>query len=565
MKKNITFLLCTIIIIFISGGYLAMANDEVELQSFIDNHVKLIAPLQKQAALAYYDATQFGKSEDYDRYADLSLAISLIYSNSEDFKKLQNFKSRNKIRDPLLKRQLDLLYNGYLGNQLDSSILEEMTKKSTEVEELFNTFSYSIDGRSVNNNEINKILKEERDPLILEKAWKAQKRVGKAVADKLVELIKIRNKAAQSLGFKNYYIMSLTLSEQNPDWVAYLFDNLYKMTEESYNNAKSEIDSNLRNIYGVKDKNLAPWFYQDPFFQSAPDIYECNREKYIENESVLELTKYFYSSLGLYTADILAKSEPLYPQPGKNPHAYTINIDNNGDVRVFLNLENDIYWLETSLHELGHALYYKYQDFDKLPYLLRGVPHIFVTEAVAMFFERQPKKAIWWKDVLNIDEEEYDKLDNCLKNMLSIDQLVFARWDMVMTEFERKLYENPDQDLNNLWWQIVEKYQHVKKTENWNNPDWAAKIHFTSSPCYYHNYLLGELLASQVGYFSKVKILNKTPDEDVSYFGQIDFGNWIKNDYFNLGGMYRWDEFIKRVTGEELNPKYFVDDFVGVR
>jgi len=89
-----------------------------------------------------------------------------------------------------------------------------------------------------------------------------------------------------------------------------------------------------------------------------------------------------------------------------------------------LNVENDIYWLETSLHELGHALYYKYQDFEKIPYLLRGVPHIFVTEAVAMFFERQPKKAIWWKDVVNISNNEYIQLDNCLKNMLSIDQLV---------------------------------------------------------------------------------------------------------------------------------------------
>jgi peptidyl-dipeptidase A len=541
---------------------MAIANDETDLQQFINNHVKLIAPLQKQVALAYYNATQYGKSEDYDRYADISLALSLIYSNKEDFKRLQNFKSRNQIKDPMLKRQLDLLYNAYLGNQLDPALLEEMTTKSTEVEETFNTFSYSIDGRTVNNNELNKILREERDPVLLEKAWKAQKMVGKAVANDLIELIKLRNKAAQSLGFKNYYMMSLSLSEQNPDWISYQFDNLYKMTENSFKQAKSEIDNQLRNIYGISDETLSPWFYQDPFFQSAPDIYECNREKYIGNESVLELAKYFYSSLGLYTADILAKSEPLYPQPNKNPHAYTINIDNNGDVRVFLNLENDIYWLETSLHELGHALYYKYQDFEKLPYLLRGVPHIFVTEAVAMFFERQPKKAIWWKDILSISDDEYIHLDNCLKNMLSLDQLVFARWDMVMTEFERKLYENPDQDLNNLWWSIVEKYQGLKKPTNWNNPDWAAKIHFTSSPCYYHNYLLGELLASQIGYYSKTKILNKNDDENISYFGQINFGNWIKNEYFGLGGLYRWDEFIKIVTGEDLNPQYFANDFV---
>ncbi len=29
-------------------------------------------------------------------------------------------------------------------------------------------------------------------------------------------------------------------------------------------------------------------------------------------------------------------------------------------------------------------------------------------------------------------------------------------------------------------------------------PDWAAKIHMTGAPVYYHNYLLGELIASQL-------------------------------------------------------------------
>jgi hypothetical protein len=84
--------------------------DERDLQKFIDSHVKLITPLQKQAQLAYWEATQWGKREDYDRYADLSLAISLIHSNKDDFAKLQGFKQKGNIKDPLLGRQLELLY-----------------------------------------------------------------------------------------------------------------------------------------------------------------------------------------------------------------------------------------------------------------------------------------------------------------------------------------------------------------------------------------------------------------------------------------------------------------------
>jgi len=36
--------------------------------------------------------------------------------------------------------------------------------------------------------------------------------------------------------------------------------------------------------------------------------------------------------------------------------------------------------------------------------------------------------------------------------------LIFSRWCQVMLRFEKAMYENPGQDLNNLWWETVEKY-----------------------------------------------------------------------------------------------------------
>lgn len=69
-----------------------------------------------------------------------------------------------------------------------------------------------------------------------------------------------------------------------------------------------------------------------------------------------------------------------------------------------------------------------------------------------------------------------------------------------MYRFEQQMYQNPDQDLNALWRDLVEKYQMIKRPANRNEPDRATKIHIATSPCYYHNYLLGELLASQLYY-----------------------------------------------------------------
>ena len=53
--------------------------------------------------------------------------------------------------------------------------------------------------------------------------------------------------------------------------------------------------------------------------------------------------------------------------------------------------------------------------------------------------------------------------------------LVFSRYCQVMFRFEKSMYENPDQDLNKLWWDLVEKYQEIKRPEGRNEPDFASK------------------------------------------------------------------------------------------
>jgi len=71
--------------------------------------------LNKQAALSYFEATQTGKKEAYDRYADLSLVERLIYADPEAFGRIKALKDTGKVQDPILARQLTLLYKRLLG------------------------------------------------------------------------------------------------------------------------------------------------------------------------------------------------------------------------------------------------------------------------------------------------------------------------------------------------------------------------------------------------------------------------------------------------------------------
>jgi peptidyl-dipeptidase A len=532
---------------------------EAQIKEFIDEHVKITKPLYKEYSLAYWDASISGKDEDYAKAADYQYKLEKVYTDKSAFEKLKKWRASGKVKDKLLKRQLDVLYLEYLGHQIPEELLKEIIEKGNEVEKIFNTFRGTVGDKKVTMNEIEEILRTSTDSEQRKAYWEAQKQVGEAVENKLKELIKLRNKAARLLGFSNYYSMALYLSEQDEDTLINIFDELDRLTRDKFKLLKKEIDEVLSKRYGIKPEEMMPWHYNDSFFQEAPLIYEVDFDKYLKNTDVLDHVVKFYSSIGLETEDIIKRSD-LYEKEGKNPHAYSINIDKEGDVRILLNLENNTYWLDTVLHELGHAVYDKYISRD-VPFILRDPAHIFTTEAIAMMFGRFSKNERWIKEVFNFPIENEEKVREEAYKMLRAQALVFSRWSQVMFRFERELYRNPDQNLNKLWWSLVQQYQLVTPPPGRNKPDYAAKIHFSSSPVYYHNYQLGELMASQVHNYIVKNILKEESLRDATYVGKKEVGDYLKEKIFGVGATMRWDEFIKNATGEPLTSKYFAEQF----
>jgi len=289
-------------------------------------------------------------------------------------------------------------------------------------------------------------------------------------------------------------------------------------------------------------------------------VYDLNLDVYYQDKDVKELAKKFYAGIDLPTDSILASSD-LYEREGKNPHAFCTDIDRQGDVRILCNLKNNETWMETILHELGHAVYDKYHDPD-VPYILREPAHIFTTEAIAMFFGRLSRNPAWMQQMLGLSDEQRAEIEKVSNKYAQLKQLIFVRWAMVMYDFEKALYANPDQDLNQLWWDMVEKYQLVKQPPGRDEPDWASKIHFTIAPCYYHNYVLGELLASQLHHYIVNNVIKLDSDHDVSYVDQKKVGQFLTEKVFEPGAVYRWNKMISRATGESLTPMYFVQQFI---
>ena len=469
---------------------------EMELEKIIKEVEEQIIPLRKVAAEASWDGSITGDPADFQRYSEASMKMTEVFSDKVVFNKLKALKESGKIEDPILKRELDVLYDSYLSNQADTALLNLIIEKESALEMKYSEFRAIYKGKPINDNKVEEILQKSTNNRDLEEVWRAHKAIGDVVAEDVLEIVRLRNKVAHELGFDNYHTMSLKLSGQDPQEISALFDELDEMTRDGFAALKDEMDEKFSKRYRLPKEKLMPWHYQNRFFQEAPNLYPVELDKYYKGKDLEALTTDFYKSLGMDVESIMKRSD-LYPKEKKNQHAYCTDIDGEGDVRVLCNIAQNEQWMSTMLHEFGHAVYALGHDCPENPYILRDAAHTFTTEAVAMLFERLSRNPEWMQLNLGISEQEKNKIkEDCFKSY-RLQQLVFSRWTQVVYRFEKEMYANPEQDLNKLWWDIVEKYQMMRRPEGRNSPDWASKIHIALYPCYYHNYQLGALLAAQ--------------------------------------------------------------------
>jgi len=557
--NRIILLMALISVIAIDGCKNNKTKMQKELLTFIEKFDSVVQPLSKESSLAYWNASVSGKDEDWAKAEELNIKLTKVFSDKEDFALLKRIKDADAITDELLKRQLDVMYNAYLGNQVDTALLNSVIKMQTGIEKKYSNFRADVNGKKLSDNEVEEVLKTSTNSAELQSAWEGHKAIGPVVAQDIIALVKKRNEIAKQLGFNTYHEMSLKLSEQDPDEISKLFDELDNLTRDTFAGLKGEIDAFLAKRNNLKAEELMPWHYQNRFFQEAPAIYSVDLDKYYKNQNIETLTTDYFASMGLDIKDMIAKSD-LYEKPGKNQHAYCIDIDNMGDVRVLCNIKPNYNWMNTMLHEFGHANYDKYIDMQ-LPYSLRNPAHTFTTEAIAMFFGRMASNAQFLVDMKLADTADARNVEAEGFKVLRLEQLTFSRWAQVMYRFEKALYADPDQDLNKLWWELVEKYQMIRRPADRNQPDWASKIHIATSPCYYHNYLLGELLASQFNNYIAATLL-KSDNFSQCYFGKAEVGQYFTEKVFKPGARYSWNTLIEKATGEKLTAKYYAGQFV---
>jgi peptidyl-dipeptidase A len=499
----------------------------------------------RRASLAWWTASLSGRSRDYRRMESAERAINRHYARTAPFQRLARL-TRVSGLDSLTRRRLDRLRLAYQSKQAPLDLLDRVTAAEAAIQETYSTFRGEYEGQRVSDNELEDVLRTTSDPGQARAAWEARKQIGGVVADELRALAHMRNAAARAIGFETFWHQQLVLDELDPQQLLETLDQVAAATEAPFEAMKKDLDALLTRRFGLNAaRELRPWHYGDPFFQETPEVFAPPTDPLYADKDVVELAAETYRQLGFRNIDAILSRSDLYPRPGKNQHAYAVDVDREGDVRTFLNVQPNARWMGTLLHELGHTIYQDGIDRTELPYDLRDDPQGFLNEGFAMFCEQPGLDPEWLTEMVGLSSSEAAALAPRLVAQERSALLAFIRWCLTIVHFEHAFYADPDQDLNRLWWDLEEQYQQVPRPEQRDAPDWASKVHVATAPVYYHKYLLGRLFAAQLTEYMNAELGGW-------WKGRPRSGAYVRTELFAPGARYPWAELVERVTGRPL-------------
>ncbi|MGA5691407.1 M2 family metallopeptidase [Cytobacillus pseudoceanisediminis] len=492
----------------------------------------------KKMMNALWELLTSNKPEWVEQY---QIAESIYQSNFLDIVKNEEMVSINT-SDYSPNRELNLLINE-LVEYKDPVLNEKINTLWNELHFEISSYKTKIEGNNLSDIEFQKKYDLIKDSNDRKNAWIKYMKLGGDIASRLIELVKLRNKVAKHNGYNNYYEMKLNTQEIELSLVKTVIKEIRSQLDPIYKKMKAEIDLDIGNKFRIDKRDIRSWHYEDPFFQS----YSTHKvDNNIDPQIIISFLERWMSERGIELTKIISQSD-LVARSNKSPANFCLNIDRRDDIRISCNYQPNNKGVGVLLHELGHAVYEK-EINNELPFLMRQPAHIFLSEGIAILFESLTDYIIQNLQNKCMNEDPNANSDEYKKALITK-----LYWIITLVEFEQELYKNPEQNLNELWWNIVEDVQGIQRPAEWDFPYWARKAHITTLPVYYQNYLLGEVIASQLEYILNKKFNRWYTQESIQYLSQ---------NLFRLGLSQNWESILRNYFQCKLETKFLIGKLI---
>lgn len=248
-----------------------------------------------------------------------------------------------------------------------------------------------------------------------------------------------------------------------------------------------------------------------------------------------------------------------------SPHPFTITFGIH-DVRITTWKHKDFRpGFFATIHEAGHALYEQGVDqaLDRL-YLgetggLSGGTGLSMHESQSRMWENMVGRSSEFLQMFGL--QEYTKAVNVVRPSLirvEADEVTYGLHIIIRYEIERDLIAGKIEieDLPEIWNKKYTEYLGV--TPKSDSEGVLQDVHWAHGAIgYFPTYLLGTLMAAQLwGTIStKYSVLStKIKDGDLKSLRE-----WLRENIHKHGRVYPTNELFKRITGEALDSKFFLE------
>ena len=254
-------------------------------------------------------------------------------------------------------------------------------------------------------------------------------------------------------------------------------------------------------------------------------------------------------------------------------HPFTLNLNKN-DVRLTTNNKRNIPFstVFSIIHEAGHGIYEQQTGDELIDTLLGAGGTMGLHESQSRFMENIiGRNRAFWKPLYkkamefypflkDITFEEFSKQINKIEPGLirvEADELTYSLHIMIRYEIEKMIFagEVSIDDLPKIWNQKMIEYLGIEPKNN--SEGLMQDVHWYCGLIgYFPSYAIGNAYASQI-YNTMKKDFDVEKALENQELNKIT--DWLGKKIHKYGKLKDTPEIIKEVTGEELNPKYYID------
>jgi carboxypeptidase Taq len=256
-------------------------------------------------------------------------------------------------------------------------------------------------------------------------------------------------------------------------------------------------------------------------------------------------------------------------------HPFTTNFNCN-DVRVTTRIdENDFGNMTWScLHEGGHALYEQGLPADEYGLPLGEYCSLSIHESQSRLWENCIGRALpFWQHNLKLLQtffpERFDNIspDQFFKGINKVtpslirteaDELTYHFHVMIRYDIEKLLIEGSidAKDIPAYWNEHYQKYLGISVPHD--KVGCLQDIHWShGSFGYFATYSLGSLYAAQ--FYAAIEKEYPSIQTEIAEGNNKSVLNWLIKNIYPHGRYYSSEQLCEKVTGEVLQPKYFID------